>query len=38
MDHILYWNSVALEANRRDFSNEPGTSKPATEQGGPTLS
>ena len=37
MDHILYWNGVALEANRRDFSNvrhrqaEP-------EQGGPTLS
>jgi len=38
MDHILYWNSVALEANRRDFSNEPGKETPAPEQGGPTLS
>lgn len=38
MDHILYWNSVALEANRRDFSDVPGTGKPAPEQGGPTLS
>lgn len=38
MDHILYWNSVALEANRRDFSNVPGTDKPMPEQGGPTLS
>ncbi len=38
MDHILYWNSVALEANRRDFSNLPGTNKPAAEQGGPTMS
>jgi vanadium chloroperoxidase len=38
MDHILYWNSVALEANRRDFSNVPGTNKPSPEQGGPTLS
>jgi hypothetical protein len=38
MDHILYWNAVALEANRRDFSNVPGTDKPAPEQGGPTLS
>ena len=38
MDHILYWNSVALDANRRDFSNEPGKDKPAPEQGGPTLS
>jgi hypothetical protein len=38
MDHILYWNNVALEANRRDFSNEPGKDKPAPEQGGPTLS
>lgn len=38
MDPILYWNSIALEANRRDFSNVPGTNKPAPEQGGPTLS
>jgi hypothetical protein len=38
MDHILYWNDVALEANRRDFSNVPGTNKPMPEQGGPTLS
>ncbi|TKB94426.1 MAG: phosphatase PAP2 family protein [Nitrospira sp.] len=38
MDHILYWNGVALEANRRDFSNVPGTDKPSPEQGGPTLS
>ena len=38
MDHILYWNAVALEANRRDFSNVPGTDKPMPEQGGPTLS
>jgi vanadium chloroperoxidase len=33
MDPILYWNEVALEANRKDFSG-PG----APEQGGPTLS
>lgn len=38
MDAILYWNGVALEANRRDFSNEPGKEKPSPEQGGPTLS
>lgn len=38
MDAILYWNDVALEANRRDFSNEPGKDKPSPEQGGPTLS
>lgn len=38
MNPILYWNEVALEANRRDFSNVPGTKKPAPEQGGPTLS
>lgn len=38
MDHILYWNNIALEANRRDFSNEPGKDKPSPEQGGPTLS
>lgn len=38
MDHILYWNSVALDANKRDFSNVPGTTKPAPEQGGPTRS
>lgn len=36
---IRYWNQVALDANRRDFSdivNPPGP--PAPEQGGPTLS
>jgi len=38
MDHILYWNEVALEANRRDFSNAPGKDKAEPEQGGPTLS
>lgn len=38
MDSILYWNGVALDANRRDFSNEPGKDKPRPEQGGPTLS
>ena len=38
MDPILYWNSVALEANRRDFSNVPGKAVPKPEQGGPTLS
>jgi hypothetical protein len=38
MDPILYWNNVALEANKRDFSNVPGTDRPAPEQGGPTLS
>jgi hypothetical protein len=38
MDHILYWNEVALEANKRDFSNVPGTNKPSPQQGGPTLS
>ena len=38
MDAILYWNNVALEANRRDFSNVPGTATPLPEQGGPTLS
>ena len=32
MDPILYWNDVALEANRRDFTDGP------PEQGGPTLS
>jgi hypothetical protein len=31
-DHILYWNEVALEANRRDFTFGN------AEQGGPTLS
>jgi vanadium chloroperoxidase len=35
MDPILYWNDVALEANRRDFSR-PAPHQP--EQGGPTLS
>ncbi len=38
MDHILYWNQVALDANKRDFSNVPGTDMPEPEQGGPTLS
>lgn len=38
MDHILYWNAVALEANKRDFSNLPGTADRKPEQGGPTLS
>ncbi|MEK6676777.1 MAG: hypothetical protein AABZ47_14130 [Planctomycetota bacterium] len=38
MAHILYWNASALEANRRDFSNVPGTNKQSPEQGGPTLS
>lgn len=38
MDHILYWNGIALEANKRDFSNVPGTNKPSPEQGGPTRS
>ncbi len=33
MDQLLYWNDVALEANRVSFTN---TDKP--EQGGPTLS
>ena len=37
MDPILYWNGIALEANRRDFSNISGTGKSAPEQGGPTL-
>ncbi len=39
MDHILYWNEVALEANRADFTVIPaGETKPRPEQGGPTLS
>ena len=38
MDHILYWNAVALEANRRDFSNVSGKDHSEPEQGGPTLS
>ena len=39
MDHILYWNNVALEANRRDFTDiPPGDNRPQPEQGGPTLS
>ncbi len=33
MDQILYWNEVALEANRQSFTN-----KSKSEQGGPTLS
>ena len=35
-DAILFWNSVALEANRADFTNVS-TDHPS-EQGGPTLS
>ena len=39
MDHILYWNDVALEANRVDFTAIPaGDTRPRPEQGGPTLS
>ena len=38
MDHILYWNNVALEANRRDFTFETAEGKQAPQQGGPTLS
>lgn len=38
MDPILYWNEVALEANRRDFTYEDSNGKQAPEQGGPTLS
>jgi vanadium chloroperoxidase len=39
MGHILYWNGVALEANRRDFTVvPPGKDRPDPEQGGPTLS
>ena len=38
MDSILYWNNVALEANRDDFTVVPATGKPRLEQGGPTLS
>jgi hypothetical protein len=38
VDHILYWNNVALEVNRRDFSDVPGVGRPMPEQGGPTLS
>jgi len=38
-DHILYWNEVALEANRVDFTAVPAGAKgPQPEQGGPTLS
>jgi hypothetical protein len=36
MDHILYWNQVALDANKRDFT--PGVHQLKSEQGGPTLS
>lgn len=36
MDHILYWNQVALDANKRDFT--PGTHQLKPEQDGPTLS
>ena len=39
MDHILYWNDVALEAFRRDFTEvPPGETRPRPEQPGPTLS
>lgn len=39
MDHILFWNEVALEANRQDFTVIlAGQTKPMPEQGGPTLS
>lgn len=39
MDPILYWNDVALECNRKDFTDPPpGKDKPEPEQGGPTLS
>jgi Vanadium chloroperoxidase N-terminal domain/PAP2 superfamily len=38
-DPILYWNNVALEANKRDFTIvPPGEDGPKPEQGGPTLS
>lgn len=38
-DPILFWNAVALEANRRDFTDiPPGATTPMPEQGGPTLS
>ncbi|HSI51556.1 MAG TPA: hypothetical protein VLA61_25080 [Ideonella sp.] len=36
-DPILFWNAVALEANRQDFTSEPGA-KAAQEQPGPTMS
>ena len=38
MDHILYWNCVALEANRRDLSDAPGADQANPKEGGPTLS
>lgn len=39
MDPILYWNDVAIECNRMDFTNVPtGEVRPKPEQGGPTLS
>lgn len=38
MDHILYWNSIALEANRQDFSNLGNGDQRKPEQPGPTLS
>ncbi len=39
MSHILFWNAVALEANRKDFTDIPaGAEGPKPEQGGPTLS
>ncbi len=34
MDPILYWNEVALEANRVDYTRAPDL----PQQGGPTLS
>lgn len=33
MDHILYWNDVTMEANRRDFSNVAGINQPMPEHG-----
>ncbi len=38
MDHILYWNGVALELNRRDFTPAEAGGDGMAEQGGPTLS
>ena len=33
-----YWSGVALEANRTDFTIQPGHHRPPAENGGPTLS
>jgi len=35
MEHALYWNEVAIEANRLSFTNLKEGEVP--EQGGPTL-